>query len=129
MRLPPKDPMVAARSFALRLVAVALAAACLTLAVDAHAEPDTEGLEQCGSCTLCLEACPSGALVEPGVLDSNRCLSYLTIEHRTAIPESLRALMGAHVYGCDICQEVCPYNSTPPVSTDAAWQSPQRVTA
>ena len=86
-------------------------------------EADTEGLEQCGSCTRCLEACPTGALVEPGVLDSNRCLSYLTIEHRTALPESLRAALGAHVYGCDICQEVCPYNSTPPMSADAAWQA------
>ena len=85
-------------------------------------EPDTQGLEQCGTCHRCLDACPTGALVEPGVLDSTRCLSYLTIELRTGIPEEYRAALGNHVYGCDICQDVCPYNQPSSSSTDPAWQ-------
>ena len=85
-------------------------------------EPDTQGLEQCGSCTKCLEACPTGALVEPGVLDSTRCLSYLTIEHRGDVPAEYHQAIGTHVYGCDICQEVCPYNQPAPVSRDSPWQ-------
>jgi epoxyqueuosine reductase len=76
----------------------------------------------CGACTLCLEACPTGALVEPHVLDARRCLSYVTIELRREIPEGLRAPMGTRVYGCDVCQDVCPWNQAAPLSDDPAWQ-------
>jgi len=85
-------------------------------------EVDAPALDQCGTCTLCIEACPTHAIVAPGVLDSTRCISYLTIEHRGDIPADQRAGIGSHVYGCDVCQEVCPWNALAPRSEDPAWQ-------
>jgi epoxyqueuosine reductase len=85
-------------------------------------EPDAPGFDQCGGCRLCLEACPTGALVEPWTLDSRRCISYLTIEKRGTLDEELLDGMGSHVYGCDVCQEVCPWNSRPVVSPAPEWQ-------
>jgi epoxyqueuosine reductase len=83
---------------------------------------DEPSFDRCGECTLCIEACPTHAIVGPGTLDSTRCISYLTIEQRGPIPDELSGAVGSHVYGCDVCQEVCPWNQTAARSGDPAWQ-------
>lgn len=89
------------------------------LVTSAELEPDAPMRERCGECRLCLDACPTSAFVGPKQLDARRCIAYLTIEHDGAIDASLRAGMGQWLFGCDVCQDVCPFNRTAQASPEA----------
>jgi epoxyqueuosine reductase len=90
----------------------------LLTSLEVEAAARWEVPDRCGSCTRCLEACPTGALIAPYQMDARKCISYLTIEHRGAIEPELMEGMGRQVFGCDICQDVCPWNRKAPVSND-----------
>ena len=89
----------------------------------AELAPDSPTPDYCGACTACLEACPTGAIVEPKVVDANRCISYHTIENRGTIPQDVGPAFGKWVFGCDVCQEVCPWNRFATVTTETAFHA------
>ena len=83
------------------------------IVTSAELEPDPPSKKTCGSCDACMRVCPTGALIKPGVLDNGRCISFWTIEHRGVIPLDIRPLIGDWIFGCDLCQEICPVNVSP----------------
>jgi epoxyqueuosine reductase len=89
----------------------------LVTSLEAQPEQTLAVPDRCGSCRRCLDACPTGALIAPYRMDATRCIAYLTIEHKGPIAEELMAGMGRQVFGCDICQDVCPWNRKAPVSS------------
>jgi epoxyqueuosine reductase len=92
--------------------------------LDIDLEPDAALLaDHCGSCTRCLHGCPTGCILPDRTIDAGRCISYLTIELRESIPHEVRALMGAWIFGCDLCQMVCPWNRFAALEGDAAFMS------
>lgn len=99
------------------------------LLTDLELPPDSpHDTAHCGTCTRCLDACPTDAFPEPYVLDATRCISYLTIEHRGAIPGNLQPLMGDWLFGCDACNDVCPWNRKAPRSSEPAFQPQSSLT-
>lgn len=94
---------------------------------DAEMAYDEPTANACGTCTRCLESCPTGALLRPGVMDARRCLSYLTLEHRSDLPEPFQTGLHGRLAGCDACQACCPHNAQAPASSDPAFRPRREV--
>lgn len=100
------------------------------LLLDLELQPDAPfPSAHCGTCTACLEACPTQAFVRPGELDARRCISHLTIELRSSIPQELRAPMGNWLFGCDVCQDVCPWNRKAPPGREPLFEARSEIEA
>jgi epoxyqueuosine reductase len=99
------------------------------LIIDLELEPDSPVNEYCGTCTRCMDACPTDAFPRAGVLDGSKCISYLTIELRDAIPEAFRGKMENWIFGCDICQDVCPWNRFAKPTQEAAFEAKESLVA
>ncbi len=98
--------------------------------LDINLEIDTPAENLCSTCTFCVHSCPTKAIIEPGVLDASRCISYQTIENRAVIPPGLRNALGNWVFGCDCCQEACPYNSNVAIASEKVFlPQPEMVSA
>jgi epoxyqueuosine reductase len=98
-----------------------------TYELESDAQPAALAPDRCGSCRRCIEACPTDALIAPYQMDASRCIAYLTIEKRGPIPEPLRKGIGRQVFGCDICQDVCPWNRRAPIGADPALSARQEL--
>jgi epoxyqueuosine reductase len=104
-----------------------LAVLVTSLEAEKETAPITLQPDRCGSCRRCLEACPTGALIAPYQMDATKCISYLTIEHRGPIAPELMEEMGRQVFGCDICQDVCPWNRKAPISADPELEAREEL--